>query len=98
VRRKRFLIFRFLGIILLFLFVPTYIDYEELIEADFPSSKAKYEVQDIENFPIDKQLNFTIVSGLSSVFSLSGNNPFDSLTGPSLETPFSAQKPFTLRC
>ena len=97
-KRKRLLIFRFLGIILLFLFVPTYIDYEELIEADFPSSKAKYRVQDIEDFSLDKQLNFTIVSGLSSIFSLSGNKSFYPVLGLALQTPISDQKPFTLRC
>jgi hypothetical protein len=98
VKRKRLLIFRFLGIVLLFLFVPTYIDYEELIEADFPSSKEKYEVQDIEGFSLDKQLNFTIVSGLSSIFSLSGSKSFYPVIGLALQTPTCDQRPFTLRC
>lgn len=97
-KRKRFLIFRFLGIIFLFLFVPAYIDYEELTEADFPSSEAKYEAQAIEDFSLDKQLNFTIVSGLTSICSLSGNKSFYSVIGLALQTPISDQKPFTLRC
>ena len=97
-KRKRISILGFLGLISLFLFVPAYLDYEELTEVDLLSPNAKYEDQAREDFSIDKQLNFAIVSGLPSIFSLPGNNPFDSLIGFSLQTRCSDQKPLTLRC
>jgi hypothetical protein len=98
VKRKASSILGFLAIISIFLFAPAYIDCEEFIEADFLFLRTKYEDQAIENFSLDKQLNFTIVSGSLSIFSFRGDNPFDSFTGLSLQILSSDQKPLTLRC
>lgn len=97
-KRKQLSIFGFLGIISLFLFVPAYIDYEEITEADFLSPTAKYEDQAIEDYSLDRQMNFTIASGSLSVSSFRGNNPFDSFTGLSLQILSRDQKSLTLRC
>jgi hypothetical protein len=98
VKRKRSSFFGSLVIISIFLFSPSYIAYEELIEADFLSSGKKYEDRDAENFSLDKQPNLTIDSSPSSISSLRGNNLLDLLTGLSLQIPLSDQKPVTLRC
>jgi hypothetical protein len=82
----------------IFLFSPAYIDYQELIEAGFLSSGTRYEDRDIEDFSLDKQLNFTIGSSLLPFFSLLGNNFLASSTGLYLQIPLLGQKPFTLRC
>jgi hypothetical protein len=87
-----------LVIISFFLFSPSYIDYQKLIEADFLSSGKKYEDRDVENFSIDKQPNLIIAPSPPSILSLRGNNLFASLTDLSLQIPSSEQKPVALRC
>jgi hypothetical protein len=81
-----------------FLFSPSFMDFQELIESDFPSSRAKYEDRDIENFSFDKRLDLTVEPSLSAIFSLLENNLSDSCTGLSLQLPSPAQKAVTLRC
>jgi hypothetical protein len=98
VKRKSPPIFGFLGILSIFLFAPAYIDCEEFIEADFLFPVAKYEDQAIEDSSLNTQMTFIIVSGSLSIFSFRGDNPFDSLTGLSLQILSSDEKPFTLRC
>ena len=83
----------------IFLSSPAYIDFQELIEAHFLSARGRYEDRDVEDFSVDKQLNFKIESSSFSTFSRPGNNLFDSLSGLSfLPIPSSDQKPGTLRC
>jgi hypothetical protein len=98
VKRKPSSIFGSLVIISIFLFVPSSIDYTVLIEVDLLSPGEKYEDRDVEDFLLDKQLNFTIDSSPLSIFSLRENNLFESLTGPALQVPSADQKPLTLRC
>ena len=97
-KRKESSPLRVLFFALLFLFSPAYIDYQELIEDDFLSSGMRFEDRDIEDFSFDKQLNFTIGLSFLSVYSLLGNNFFDSSTGLYLQIPPLAQEPFALRC
>jgi hypothetical protein len=98
VKRKSSSILRVLVIAFLFLFSPAYIDYQELIEADFLSSGEKYEDRDAEDFSFDKQLNLITNSSPFSIFLLLSSNLFDSLTDPSSPIPSSDPKSFTLRC
>ena len=97
-KRKRSSIFGSLVIISIFLFSPAYIDYQVLIEADFLSSGEKYEDRDVEDFLLDKQLNFIVQSSPMPTFSRPGNNLSDPLIGLSWQIPSSDQKPVTLRC
>lgn len=97
-KRKRSSILGLLGIISIFLLAPAYIDCEEFIKADFLFPVAKYEDQAIEDSSLNTQMTFIIVSGSLSIFSFRGDNPFDSLTGLSLQILSSDEKPFTLRC
>jgi hypothetical protein len=97
-KRKSASIFRVLVIAFIFLFTPAYIDYQELTEVDFLSFGEKYEDRDVEDFSLDKQLNFTIGSSPFSIFSQLGNGLLASLTSLSLQLPSLDQKPFTLRC
>ena len=87
-----------LAIAVLFLFSSAYIDYQQLIEADFLSSGKKYEDRDVEDFSVDKQLNLSIDSSPFSFFLLQANNLFASVIGPSFQIPSSDPKTFTLRC
>jgi hypothetical protein len=98
VKRNRSSIFGVLAIILFFLFTPSFIDYQELIEADFLSTGEDFEDPDIGDFSLDKQLDFAVEISPLSIFSLRENNLFDSLTGLALQISPSNQKLFTLRC
>lgn len=91
-------IFGILAIAFLFLFSPAYIDFQQLIEADFLSSGKKYEDRDVEDFSVDKQMNLIIDSSSFSFFSLVKNHLSASITGLSLQIPSSDPKPLTLRC
>lgn len=97
-KRKRSSIFGSLVIISIFLFVPSCIDYVVLIEADLVSSGEKYEDRDVDDFLLDKQLGFAVELSPLSIFSLTENNLFNSLTLLALQIPSSDQKPVTLRC
>jgi hypothetical protein len=97
VKRKPSSIFVVL-VIILFLFSPSLIDYQVLIEGDFLSSGEKYEDRDLEDFSLDKQLDLAVESSLLSIFSLLGKNLSDLFTGFSLQIPSPAQKPLPLRC
>ena len=97
-KSKKLSLLRVLVLAVIFLFSPSYIDYEELIEVDFISSRMRFEDRDIEDFSFDKQLNFTIGLSFLSVYSPLGNNFFDSSTGIYLQIPPLAQDPFILRC
>jgi hypothetical protein len=98
VKRKPSSIFGVLVIILFFLSSPSFIDYQKLLESDFLSSGKKYEDRDIEDFSIDKQLNFIVQSSPMPPFSLLGNNLYNSLIDLSWQIPSFDQKPVTLRC
>ncbi len=97
-KRKPSSIFGILVIAFLFLFSPAYIDFQQLIEADFLSSGKKYEDRDVENFSLDKQVNLVIDSTPFSFFSLLENYFLTSITGLSLEISSSGPQPLALRC
>ncbi len=82
----------------LFLFTPAYIDFQELTEADLLSPGKKYEDPAVEDFSLEKQLNFTIASSPLSIFSLLGNGLPASLTSLTLQIPCFDHKSFILRC
>jgi len=98
VKRKPSSILGVLVIILFFLFTPSFIDCQELIEDNFLSSGETYADPDREDFSFDKQLDSAVELSPLSIFSLRENNLFDSLTGLALQIPASDQKPFTLCC
>lgn len=98
-KRKKSSLLSVLVFTSIFLFSPAYIDFREFKEADFLSAGEKYEDRDLEDFSVDKQLNFKIESSSFSTFSRPGNNLFDSISGLSfLQIPSSDKKPGTLRC
>lgn len=96
-KRKPSSIFGVLVIILFFLFTPSFIDYQELIEADFLSTGVEYEDPDIGDFSLDKQLDLAADLSPLSIFSRRDNNLFDSLTSLAMQIPSSDQKPI-MRC
>ena len=72
--RKAVLKIKLTLIACLFLFVPAYADYEVLTELDFLSDTVKFETRDLEDYPVDKQLNVTMDSSpFPSSFSLPEN-------------------------
>ena len=97
-KRKKLLLLRVLVFASIFLFSPSYIDYQGLTEVDFLSPGMRYEDRDIEDFSLDSHLNFTIGSSLLPTFPLLGNNFSDPPTGIYLQILSLGQKPFTLRC
>ena len=97
-KRKPSSIFGGLVVILFFLFTPSFIDYQELIEADFLSTGEEYEDPDIGDFSLDKQLDFAAELSPLSIFPFRENNLFDSLTGLVSQIHSSDQKPVTMRC
>ena len=95
-KRKSSLAFGILAIAFLFLFTPAYIDFQDLIDADFLPSGENYEDPDIEDISTDGQETLIVDSGpffcpLESIL-------FSPIKGVPFQIPSSYKNSFTLRC